>query len=74
MRTELVADALRNAASISVIEANAIFNSDRGSVGGFNRSAEYRALMAGLGMPSSMGRTGVCWDCETINASGRVAA
>ena len=59
MRTELVGDALRNAASTSVIEANAIFHSDRGSV---YTSAEYRALVAGLGMRSSMGRTGVCWD------------
>ena len=25
-------------------------------------SAEYRALVVGLGMRSSMGRTGVCWD------------
>jgi len=57
MRTELVADALRNPASTSVIEANAIFQSDRGSV---YTSAEYRALVAGLGMRSSMGRTGVC--------------
>ena len=60
MRTELVADALRNAASTSVIEAKAIFHSDRGSA--VYTSAEYRALVTGLGMRSSMGRTGVCWD------------
>ena len=59
MRTELVADALGNAASTSVIEPGAIFHSDRGSV---YTSASYRALVVGLGMRSSMGRTGVCWD------------
>ena len=32
MRTELVEDALRNAATTTVIEAAAIFHSDRGSV------------------------------------------
>ena len=59
MRTELVADALKNAAATSVVEAEAIFHSDRGSV---YTSAEYRALVTELGMRSSMGRTGVCWD------------
>lgn len=59
MRTELVADALRNAAATTVIESHAIFHSDRGSV---YTSAEYRALVTGLGMRPSMGRTGVCWD------------
>ena len=59
MRTELVADALRNAAATSVIEPQAIFHSDRGSV---YTSADYRALVKDLGMRSSTGRTGVCWD------------
>ena len=61
MRTELVADALRNAAATTVIEPGAIFHSDRGSV---YTSAEYRALVTSLGMRSSMGRTGVGWDCD----------
>ena len=61
MRTELVETALRNAAATAVIEPDAIFHCDRGSV---YTSAGYRALVAGLGMRSSMGRTGVCWDCE----------
>jgi transposase InsO family protein len=60
MRTELVADALKNAASTSLVEAKAVFHSDRGNV--VCTSAEYRALVAGLGMRSSMGRTGECWD------------
>ncbi|WP_116420153.1 IS3 family transposase [Subtercola boreus] len=59
MRTELVEDALRNAASTTVIEPNAIWHSDRGSV---YTSADYRSLVKRLGMRSSMGRTGVCWD------------
>ncbi|NYG58756.1 hypothetical protein BJ980_001679 [Nocardioides daedukensis] len=59
MRTELVTTALRNAAATSVIEPGAVFHSDRGSV---YTSAEYRTLVTDLGMHSSMGRTGVCWD------------
>ena len=59
MRTELVANALKNAAATTLIEPDAIWHSDRGSV---YTSAEFRALVTGLGMRSSMGRTGVCWD------------
>jgi putative transposase len=59
MRTELVADALKNAAATTVIAPDAIWHSDRGSV---YTSADFRALVTSLGMRSSMGRTGVCWD------------
>lgn len=59
MRTELVENALKNAAETTLIEPLAIFHSDRGSV---YTSTDYRALVTGLGMRSSMGRTGVCWD------------
>jgi putative transposase len=59
MRTSLVADALRNAAATTVICPGAIWHSDRGSV---YTSKEFRDLVTGLGMRSSMGRTGVCWD------------
>lgn len=59
MRTELVETALRNAAVTNVIEPRAIFHSDRGSV---YTSAAYTSLVTGLGLRSSMGRTGVCWD------------
>lgn len=59
MRTELVETALNNAAATTVIEPDAVFHSDRGSV---YTSADYRALIKALGMRSSMGRTGVCWD------------
>ncbi|MBT2273598.1 IS3 family transposase [Rhodococcus qingshengii] len=59
MRTELVAAALTNAAATSLIEPEAVFHSDRGSV---YTSRIYRRLVAGMGMRSSMGRTGQCWD------------
>jgi putative transposase len=59
MRAELVEGALINAAVTTVIEAGAIFHSDRGSV--YN-SAHYRSLVTRLGMRSSMGKTGLCWD------------
>jgi transposase InsO family protein len=59
MRAELVEGALINAAETTVIEAGAIFHSNRGSV--YN-SAHYRSLVTRLGMRSSMGKTGVCWD------------
>jgi putative transposase len=58
MRTELVEDALKNAAATTLILPNAIWHSDRGSV---YTSAAFRTLVTGLGTRSSMGRTGV-WD------------
>jgi len=64
MRTELVQDALKNAAATTVIEPLAVFHSDRGSV---YTSGDYRRLIQDLGMRSSMGRTGVCWDCQAIS-------
>lgn len=59
MRTELVAEALNNAAATTRIEPDAIWHSDRGSQ---YTSTAFRTLVIGLGMRSSMGRTGVCWD------------
>ena len=59
MRTQLVEDALKNAAATTLIEPDAIWHSDRGSV---YTSADSRALVTSLGMRSSMGRIGVCWD------------
>lgn len=61
MRTELVEDALKNAAATTLIEPAAIWHSDRGSVAVYT-STDFRALVTGLGMRSSMGRTGVCRD------------
>jgi transposase InsO family protein len=43
----------------TVIEAGAVFHSDRGSV---HNSVHYRTLVTRLGMRSSMGKTGACWD------------
>ena len=63
MRTELVEDALKNAAATTWIAPDAIWHSDRGSV---YTSAAFRALVISLGMRSSMGRTGVCWDCQSV--------
>ncbi len=59
MRTELVEDALKMVAVTQGISPGAVFHSDRGSV---YTSASFRALVGRLGMKSSMGRTGVCWD------------
>lgn len=59
MRAELVETALANAAESTVIEPGAIWHSDRGAQ---YTSASFRALVRDLGMRSSMGRTGVCWD------------
>lgn len=56
MRTELVEDALKNAAATSWIGPQAIFHSDRGSV---YTSGDYRALVDRLRMRLSMDRTGV---------------
>ena len=68
MRTELVEDALKNAAATTVIEPDAVFHTDRGSV---YTSTNFRALVKRLGMRSSMGRTGVCWDCQSVSAGFR---
>lgn len=59
MRAELVEEALRNAAATTRIAPGAVTHSDRGSQ---YTSSSYRALVERLGMRSSMGRTGVCWD------------
>lgn len=59
MRTELIEQALRNAAESTPIEEGAVFHSDRGSV---YTSSDFRKSVKDLGMRSSMGQTGVCWD------------
>lgn len=70
MCAELVETALRNAAATTQINADAIWHSDRGSV---YTSASFRTLVKELGMRSSTGRTGVCWDCEKLRAPDLVA-
>nr|BFF07021.1 hypothetical protein GCM10023233_19900 [Brevibacterium otitidis] len=59
MRSELVEQALLNAAATTRIEPDAIWHSDRGAQ---YTSASYQALLRRLGMRPSVGRTGVCWD------------
>lgn len=69
MRTELVVDAIEMAARNIRIPKDAIFHSDRGSQ---YMSYEYRRKLKKLGLRSSVGRTGVCWDnalAESFNAS-----
>jgi putative transposase len=69
MRTDLVTDAIDMAARNVRIPKGAIFHSDRGSQ---YMSYEYRKTLRRLGLRSSVGRTGVCWDnalAESFNAS-----
>jgi len=69
MRTELVIDAIEMAARNIPLPKGAIFHSDRGSQ---YMSHEYRRTLKKLGLRSSVGRTGVCWDnalAESFNAS-----
>jgi transposase InsO family protein len=60
MRTELVADALTNAAATRGGHIDGVvFHSDRGSQ---YTSAAFGELCDQLGVTQSMGATGVCWD------------
>jgi len=72
MRTDLIQDALQMALVLrGERPASVIFHSDRGTQ---YASDQITAFAAANGITRSMGYTGICWDCETINASGRVAA
>lgn len=69
MKTSLVISAIEMAADNIEIHHDAIFHSDRGSQ---YSSVEYRTKLASLGIRSSMGRTGVCWDnamAESFNGA-----
>lgn len=59
MRASLVCDAISMAAGNGKIEPDAIFHSDRGTQ---YTSAEFTTHLRGLGIRSSMGRRGQCWD------------
>lgn len=63
MRSELVEQALLNAAAATRIEPDAIWHSDRGAQ---YTSASYQALLRRLGMRPSVGRTGVCWRAKNM--------
>ena len=59
MRTELVADALRDAVRRQRPPAGAIFHSGRGCQ---YTSREFALLAGEFGIRLSVGRTGQCWD------------
>lgn len=59
MRASLVCDAISMAAGNNKIEPGAIFHSDRGTQ---YTSAEFTTHLHSLGIRSSMGRRGQCWD------------
>jgi transposase InsO family protein len=59
MRASLVCDAVSMAAGKGKITPGAIFHSDRGSQ---YTSIEFTTHLRGLGIRSSMGRRGQCWD------------
>lgn len=59
MRTSLIVDAIEMAKVNTKLAEGAIFHSDRGSQ---YTSEQFRAVLAGLEIKPSMGRTGVCWD------------
>ncbi len=61
MRTSLVIDALEMARLHGHITPNAIFHSDRGTQ---YTSAEFGRYCTVRGIRTSVGKTGVCWDCE----------
>ncbi|WP_409464827.1 IS3 family transposase [Amycolatopsis sp. GA6-003] len=59
MRADLVRDAITLAADRGLINAGAVFHSDRGTQ---YASTEFRATLAAHGIRASMGRTGSCYD------------
>jgi putative transposase len=71
-RTPLITSAIQMAARNVDLPADAIFHSDRGSN---YTSAEFAAILAGLGIRQSVGRTGSCFDnalAESFNAAVKV--
>jgi transposase InsO family protein len=71
-RTPLITAAIKMAARNVDLPADAIFHSDRGSN---YTSAEFAAVLGGLGIRQSVGRTGSCFDnalAESFNAAVKV--
>jgi putative transposase len=64
MRTSLVIDALAMARDGGHVQPRAIFHSDRGTQ---YTSAEFHQYCKGIRVRTSVGRTGVCWDCESVS-------
>jgi putative transposase len=59
MKTSLICDSIDMAARNYDLTAGCVFHSDRGTQ---YSSKDYREKLTNLGLVSSMGRTGVCWD------------
>ena len=71
-RAPLITAAIEMAARNIGLPADAIFHSDRGSN---YTSAEFAAVLEGLGIRQSVGRTGICFDnalAESFNAAVKV--
>jgi putative transposase len=71
-RTPLITSAIQMAARNVDLPADAVFHSDRGSN---YTSAEFAAVLGGLGIRQSVGRTGSCFDnalAESFNAAVKV--
>lgn len=72
MRSELVTEAIRMAATNHTLPAGAIFHSDRGSQ---YMSAQFASQLRALGIRQSVGRSGICFDnslAESFNAALKV--
>jgi transposase InsO family protein len=71
-KTPLITAAIEMAARNVDLPADAVFHSDRGSN---YTSAEFAAVLDGLGIRQSVGRTGICFDnalAESFNAAVKV--
>jgi putative transposase len=71
-RTPLITEAIEMAARNLDLPADAIFHSDRGSN---YTSAQFAAVLEGLGIRQSVGRTGICFDnalAESFNAAPKI--
>ena len=69
LHTDLVEDALRQAVALrGHLPRKVIFHADRGTQ---YTSAQLAEAAAELGVLRSMGRTGVCWDCQSVSAASR---
>ena len=72
MRTSLIVDAMEMVRDHGYLDPNgAVFHSDRGTQ---YTSGLFQKWCAANQVTQSTGAVGLCWDCETINPSGRVAA
>lgn len=64
LHTDLVEDTLRQAVALrGVLPRKVVFHADRGTQ---YTSGQLAAAAAELGVLRSMGRTGVCWDCQAV--------